>query len=414
MVIIFNGMKRKLKKYVSSVGILCILATLNSCMKEMIDVLDADKYTNLYIPQANQSPRQESIYIREEEQILSFSVYHGGAEDPAQDIRLSVDFAIDLVPSFNAEKGTNYMAMPQGSYVFESKEAIIAAGQPHSSLINMKIKSLDYIDAFVPYLLPVRITDASDGTALHPQMSTIYFLIAGSFEPGHVPTEKVLQLQDDNVISIFEYHGNLITQSEGGNIRLYPYLEEEEKFGSGGIINTGWNSFDVVLPFLDRWVVRYGSWTGGNNGFLNSYAVTSDVGSIGLVSGWFSGGFQIFDLIIPYRGNLLCRLPNGDMRRYPLNNDYVFGSMQLLSTGGWHNFTQIIPYKNTLLCVDASGNMWEFPVSAEGMVSSRRQVGSGWNIYERIVPFGEDLLGIDENNNVYSYKFNPIGFWALK
>ncbi len=389
----------------------CML--INGCTSEMIDVLDKEKYTNLYIPQATQSPNLKSIYMREEEQTLSFSVYYGGASDPVNDIRVNVDFAPELVNDFNAEKGTDYRAMPVGSYAFETSGATIASGQPHSSTIVVKVKSLGYIDPFVPYLLPVRITDVSDGTALHPELSTAYFVIAGSFEPGNVPTEKVLQLEGGPLRSIFKYYNNLITQSEAGAIRLYPYLEEDGSFGPGGVINTGWDAFDTVLPFADRWIVRWGSWTGGNNGFLNSYSVAQDGAIAGLVGGWFSGGFQVFDLIVPYRGSLLCRFPTGELRRYPIDANYNFGAMTTLGTG-WHAFTQIIPYKNTLLCIDVTGNMWEYPVSAEGVVSARRQVGSGWDMYRQVVPFGDDLLGIADDDAVYLYQFNPVGFWALK
>ena len=406
-------MKHKIHKYCTLTGVLLLLLTLSGCMKEVIDVLDKEKYTNLYIPQASQSPNLKNIFMREAEQTLSLSVFYGGVDNPSHDVKVSVAFAPELAAAYNAEKGTNYEVMPEGSYTFDTREAVITSGQPQSSLITMKVKSQGYINAFTQYLLPVRIESVSDGTALHPKMSTIYFVISGSYEPGKIPTEKVLQLEGGKLTSIFKYYNNLITQSQAGAIRLYPYQPNEDQFGSGSIINTGWDAFDWVMPFADRWIVRWGSWTGGNNGFLNSYSVSQNGTINGLVSGWFSGGFQAFDLIVPYQGNLLCRLPGGEIRRYPIDNNYNFGASSSLGTG-WHSFTQIIPYKNTLLCIDAAGDMWEYPVTAGGSVSPRRQVGSGWYMYSRIVSFGDDLLAIDDSNAVYQYKFNPIGFWALK
>lgn len=407
-------MKKTVNKSLGLAGVLLALSVMGGCGKMVLhDVLDKENYANLYIPQANTTPNYKNLLIKDGEQTISFSVYLGGVDNPVQDISVNVGFMPEMVDDFNSKNGTDYQVMPQGSYEFVNNDAVIVKGQPQSSPITIKVEAQGYMDAFTPYLLPVGITEVSDGTALNPKLSTVYFLITGSFEPGNVPRENVLQLADGKPRSIFNYYGNLITQSEAGAISLYPFLEEEGKFGPGEVINTGWEAFDVVLPFADRWIVRWGSWTGGNNGFLNSYSVAADGTIAGLVGGWFAGGFQIFDMIIPYRGSLLCRLPDGEIRRYPIDQNYIFGTMSSLGTG-WSVFTQIIPYKNTLLCIDNAGDMWEYPITADGVVSPRRQVGSGWDSYRKIIPYGDDLLGIDENNAVYLYKFNPAGFWALK
>jgi len=383
-------------------------------MSDIIEVLDKEKYANIYIPQANQTPKLESLFMRDDDQILSFGVFYGGVDDPQDNIEVTVDFAINMVANFNAEHGTEYEPMPEGSYSLENNTALITSGQPNSSLLKIKIKTIGYIDGFKPYLLPVQIKSVSNGSNLHPQKSVVYFLIAGSFEPGNIPADQVFELQDNDVRSIFDYHGNIMTQSASGIIRLYPYLDDLQSFGSGTIINTGWDVFDLVLPFLDRWIVRWGSWTGGNNGFLNSYPVSHDGAISPAVPGWYGGGFEVFDLIIPYQGSLLCRFPSGIMNRYPISPTYLFGGMTTLSVDGWQSYKQIIPYKNTLLCIDEIGDLWEFPVTADGIVSPRRRVGSGWDMYKKIVAFGDDLLAIDNENKVFKYKFNPIGFWALK
>jgi hypothetical protein len=226
-----------------------------------------------------------------------------------------------------------------------------------------------------------------------------------------VPTEKVLQLEG-NQRSIFQYSNNLVTQSTTGDMRVYPYLAAEGKFGSAAVVATGWDKYDAVFPFLESWIVRWGPVT--NNGVLNRFPV-SPTGVVSPAASWFNSGFQVFDMLIPYKSSLLARWPDGRLTRYPFNDNYVFSGGTQIATG-FNIFTQILPYKNntSLLCIEANGNMWEYPLTAAGVLSPRRQVGSGWNIYKQVIPFGDDLLGVDENNAVFQYKFNPIGFWALK
>jgi hypothetical protein len=407
-----------MKRTINTFNLLVVLLALigiSGCKRDVVlEIQGREKYANLYIPQAYYNPNYINVYVKENEQTFSFNVYLGGADDPKSDIMVTLDFKPEMAAAFNTEKGTSYPVMPPGSYAFDSKEAaVIKAGQPSSSTITVKLKTQGYINAFTPYLLPVTITGVSDGTAQHPKLSTAYFLVTGSYEPGHVPAEKVLQLEGGNLRSIFKYYKNLVTHSEAGDIRLYPYNDVEDKFSSSGVISTGWNTYDLVVPYLDRWIVRWGPWTGGNNGYLNSYPVSPEGNISPVVAGWFNSGFQAFDLIVPYQGNFLCRFPAGEIRRYPFSSSYVFSAGVSLGTG-WQNFTQIVPYKNTLLCIDAAGNMWEYPVTADGVVSPRRQVGSGWDLYRKVIPFGDDLLGVDENNAVFRYKFNPVGFWALK
>ncbi|MBD1420888.1 BT_3987 domain-containing protein [Sphingobacterium chuzhouense] len=403
-------MKKELKRYFRGLVAILIISAVNGCKSDYIDVLDKEKYTSLYIPQANNAPKFVNVYVREEDQTFDLSVYLGGVDDPKQDVTVTLDFFPELVEAFNAERGTSYSIMPEGSYEFGRGEVIIAAGQPHSTKAIVTVKTSEYLEAYTPYLLPVGIKDVSDGTAVNQQLGVAYFVVAASFEPGNVPREEILDLGTVGATIAFQHLDNLMIRDANGTIKRFVYNSETEQFSDPITMGSGWNVIDFLAPYGSNYFIsRIPSEA---NGRLFRYPVSAE----GVISTGTSinTGWNIFDRLVIYRGNILARFPDGRMLRYPLDsNGNLIGTNSSLGDG-WSAYSQILPYKNTLLCIEPSGALWEIPITADGVVSPRRQLGSGWDMYKLIVPFGDDLLAIASDNKVYRYRFNPNGFWPLK
>jgi hypothetical protein len=127
-------------------------------------------------------------------------------------------------------------------------------------------------------------------------------------------------------------------------------------------------------------------------------------------TGW---GWNGNDIMFGYKGSVYNReKASGKMTRWPYATNFNAGLANV--EGNWAGFTQIVPFKNSLLGVHPNGDLYEHQVSADGKTTSVRRVGSGWDMYVKIFQFENDLCAVDENGDIWRYKFDPLGFWALK
>ena len=83
--------------------------TLCSCSDEvrvLLDIPDADSYSSIYMPSANNVPNMESIYIMEGVQSFPLIAYYGGSQLPGNDVRVDFEIRMDLVEEYNTQHGT--------------------------------------------------------------------------------------------------------------------------------------------------------------------------------------------------------------------------------------------------------------------------------------------------------------------
>ncbi|WP_407429478.1 BT_3987 domain-containing protein [Arcticibacter sp.] len=383
---------------------------LVGCSKEVeieLDIPGGPEYAMVYMPQANENPKEVALSITDSIFQLTYSAYLGGTHKASGPIRVKFDVLPAMVDSFNVKNGTSFQLMPEGSFQIENAEAIIAKGSSSSDALKVNIRSKGFIEPFQSYLLPISLTEAE--SKVNTSLSTAYFIITGSYAPGEVEREKAYAFGQDAGLSLFDFNGKLVQRTPDGELLLFS-ADENGQFVTPKQIGTGWDVFDMIIPFGgDRFIGRWASGAGD----ITQYKVSAD-GVFG-ASKTIGFGWGTFARIIPYKENLLGIDAAGAMTMYPLNSagDFDFGRIKNIG-GGWGIFKQIIPYQNSLLAIDQAGDMYEYPLSETGVFGNRKKVGSGWDMHTLVVASGTDLLALDSAGDLWRYKFNPLGFWPLK
>jgi hypothetical protein len=390
-----------------------LLLTCLACKKASFDVPDAGQYTRLYMPQAQNTPNIQTLFIRDTAQTIFFNAYCGGPYGVPGNIKVDFEAAPDLVDSFNTANETNYLPMPDGSYTIETEGTIDPSTKSTGSL-QLKINTKGVIDVFKPYLLPVRIKDNTGGVHVNNELRTSFFLITASYAPGQVPREHLLKIESDT-LPVFQWGTGsttaLVVRHTDNNLYRYPYNPADGTFAASQLIGVGWGNVDIFMPFVnppnnDRWICRNKKDAG-----IYHYLVTPTGGFTGQAqTGW---GWNGFDILVGYRGSVYSRdRASGIMTRWPYAIDFSAGVKSM--EGNWAAYTQIVPFKNSLLGTHPNGDLYEHQVSADGKLGSVRRVGTGWDMYKKIFQFENDLCGVDANGDIWRYKFDPLGFWALK
>ena len=93
---------------------------------------------------------------------------------------IQVNLAVDasLVDNYNAEMGTSYYPIPEGSYTFENPEVTISAGQAISSAASLSIADdSDFVPGRV-YLVPVTIKSATGDLDIIEAGRTIFLKVS--------------------------------------------------------------------------------------------------------------------------------------------------------------------------------------------------------------------------------------------
>lgn len=378
-------------------------------------------YGSIFIPQA--ADNMGGTLVIGNDTTFSFGATAIGdhSEGHARDIHVTIEAMPQLVDSFNTKNGTDYNVMPQANYAISGGDAVIKMGESKSNEVSLKINTTGFTKANT-YLLPAGITKMDDSNfVINSKSRIIYFII--KVEKPEL-RKMVLNLENigDNPFACFKFQDNLITVSYGsgdGVVRKYKYNEGEDKFDPlERVTNTfisdySYASFNGFIPISFRYIIiRHSSGDlyglDGNQINDNSVSFTNSISA-------FNGGFNIFDLLFPYKGSLFGR-SGGSINGYPVDTTGN-GVLSLVGgTGlgsGWEIYSQIVPYTNGILCMTPGGDLYYYPVSDAFVVSAPTKVGSGWNKYKRIVPFGDDLLGIDANNDVYRYSFNVNDEWDI-
>ncbi|MDE6528074.1 MAG: DUF1735 domain-containing protein, partial [Muribaculaceae bacterium] len=143
-----------------------------------------DQSDTVYVPDAHNLVKV-NFYIQDEPMVNTFTVKVTRRTYPdLNPTGLSHDATVYLeadpakVASFNAQRGTSYKALPQGSYKVDPS-GIIKTGKTESEPIAVTIYAKGNIEQFTNYLLPVSIVGA-DGIDTADCCQTIYFLFRGS------------------------------------------------------------------------------------------------------------------------------------------------------------------------------------------------------------------------------------------
>ncbi|RPE12799.1 DUF1735 domain-containing protein [Chitinophaga lutea] len=392
----------------------CTLLLL-ACSKEVPvkkDFPGMEKYSLLYMPQAINGPVTTSVTIADKPDTIAINAYMGGIARPGADVPVTFAVTPAAVAAFNQANGTNYPAMPEGSYSITTPSVHIPAGQLTTGPQPLVLRTKGFLSPFVSYLLPVTLSQPGKTGTVNPALSTTYFVVTGGYMPGEVPREKAISFGAAAGTNLISFGEKFIRKDPvSGNLLLYTPDAQSGLFTAAPVtIGQGWNIFNIIFFYGgNRLIGRYAA--GG--GDLAQYPVTAQ-GQIGAgrTVGWGWGGLK---KIVPFKGLLLGISADGNMTKYPLDADGNFDFANIKGIGsGWGGFVHIFAYEHSLMAIEANGNMWQFPLSDSGVFGSRRLVGTGWDMYVHIITAGTDLLALDGNGDLWRYKFNPAGLWALK
>lgn len=78
----------------------------------------------------------------------------------SKDVAINLDYDEKMVQSYNSEHGTNYQAIPKGSFELSSKETVINTDKFVSKPIKLSITTLDGFEEGVSYMIPLSIRGA--------------------------------------------------------------------------------------------------------------------------------------------------------------------------------------------------------------------------------------------------------------
>lgn len=157
---------------------IALLSCTTGC-KDMVELPDQplSNYTQIYMPQAVNSPANKTLSISAEPQVIIYGANFGGQDYPDRDI--SLKFVVDptLVATYNAANNTNYELLPADSYTIGSTEAVIRKGELTTGPLKIGVKTsgAGALPLFKTYLLPVSIseTDFKVNEALRTTMFVV-------------------------------------------------------------------------------------------------------------------------------------------------------------------------------------------------------------------------------------------------
>jgi len=149
-----------------------------------------DDTQTIYFPDG-QKPIGGVFSITDDAHLVKFVVSLTGADyitfNKVAENNITVSFETDLslVDKYNDECGTNYTPIPQGSYEVPSS-AVIEKGKNISDSVAVRIMAKDKFDSFVPYLLPIRISQI-DGAGAYKYQQIIYVAVSGVADAENIP-----------------------------------------------------------------------------------------------------------------------------------------------------------------------------------------------------------------------------------
>lgn len=385
--------------------------SLSSCSDEVsvqLDIPGADEYVQIYMPSAARTENIKTVYIQEQVQSFDVWAYYGGPKYPTQDLSIEFEFRPDLVAAFNEKNGTDYAAMPEGSYSMPAASVKLARGELQSEPLAIEIVAANYMEVAKTYLLPVSIKSTSGTEPIKESLRTAYYLITGSYLPGQVPREKVYSFGGPLTRPICVRNTDVVHITEENNL-VYLTLQSDGTYGNPTAFGWGWGDCDW-LAYMEpgRLMARYM----GNINCYNldeSYNITGQ-STPGLGWGDFKQLVLFKDLgILAVSADALNKypfVPGGATFDFPLCGELV--------NSGWGGYNYLLNYGDNILAVDANGDMWAFPLSDTFALGAPHKIGTGWDIYTTVIACGEQLLAVDTNGDLWRYEFNPTAFWPLK
>lgn len=181
-----NIMKMKLNKWIGIMtGILVLLASLNSCVKNRNELGTDFSQLQDHVLLENggvQNFTSNNVAFPTDTTTLKISVNLASVNLPTSDVKVTIAVDAAKIAPYNSANGKNYQVLPAAAYKLTTTTLTIPSGQQvASTTISFYAATLD---PSVSYLLPISIMDAS-GKALSSNQNTIYFNVIGNVLAGN-------------------------------------------------------------------------------------------------------------------------------------------------------------------------------------------------------------------------------------
>ncbi len=140
-----------------------IIATLLATAALAAGCQKSQEYTEVVYFTGTESSPLTNVYI---DGPSSIAVSVTSSRKMTADVAVSIETDVAALKAYNAANGTAYEMMPAGSYALSAPSVVIPAGSSVSEALEFEIVSMDDMEFGKLYCMPLRITGASDGTAV--------------------------------------------------------------------------------------------------------------------------------------------------------------------------------------------------------------------------------------------------------
>lgn len=133
----------------------------------------SQEYTDVVFFTGTESSPVTNVYI---DGPSTVSVSITSSTKVTEDVGVYLEVEGSELGSYNAEHGTSYRILPEGSYALSTTEARIAAGSAVSDPVSVEILSMDDLEFGVLYCLPLHITGTTTGMSVLGASQTTYIV----------------------------------------------------------------------------------------------------------------------------------------------------------------------------------------------------------------------------------------------
>ena len=134
---------------------------------------ESQEYTDVVFFTGTENSPLTNVYI---DGPSTVSVSITSSTKVTEDVGVFLEVKASELDTYNAEHGTSYRILPEGSYNLSDTETRIAAGSAVSDPVSVEILSMDDLEFGVLYCLPLHITGTSTGMSVLGASQTTYIV----------------------------------------------------------------------------------------------------------------------------------------------------------------------------------------------------------------------------------------------
>ncbi|HYH55867.1 MAG TPA: discoidin domain-containing protein [Anseongella sp.] len=185
------------KKYIHTLAAPLLSAVLFASCELETEIPNPGSFARVYMPQAVDYPARRTLVMADTFQTVIYGAAYGGLGYPTADIEVSFRTDTSLAPAFNADNGTDYPLLPEGSYELTAAKGLIPAGALNTAPLPLRIKTLGNLELNRDYLLPVRMEPEGEGVPLNENLTIAYFLVRAELAEFNRSAWKIVTVSSE-------------------------------------------------------------------------------------------------------------------------------------------------------------------------------------------------------------------------